>query len=335
MKNKNILITGADGFIGSHLCERLVKKGANVKALVLYNSFETIGWLNDLPKNVLDSIEIISGDIRDNNFMINITRNIDIVFHLAALIAIPYSYNAPRSYVETNVIGTLNVLEAARLNSCNRIINTSTSEVYGSAIYTPIDEKHPLQAQSPYAASKISADHIAESFFKTYNSPVINLRPFNTFGPRQSERAVIPTIIRQMIDPKCKTILIGDTSPKRDFNYVTDTVDAYEKIALIQDNKIQYGTAYNAGSGRAISIKETIEIINQLTNNNKPIIKQKNRYRPKKSEVNHLLAESTKLKSISDWKPKVSFNKGIEKTIKWWQKKLLNNEIRHSISYSK
>ncbi len=335
MKNKNILVTGADGFIGSHLCEKLVKDGANVKALVLYNSFGSIGWLNDVPKKIIDNIEIISGDVRDNNFMISITKKIDIIFHLAALVAIPHSYYAPRSYIDTNVIGTLNVLQAAMQNSCSRIINTSTSEVYGSALYTPIDENHPIQAQSPYAASKISADYITESFVKSYNTPAINLRPFNTFGPRQSERAVIPTIIRQIIDPKCKNILIGNTSPKRDFNYVTDTVDAYIKVSQIKDNLVEFGSAYNAGTGKAISIKETLEIINQITKNNKPIIQDKKRVRPKKSEVNHLIASSSKLNNVSNWKPKTSLSKGLEKTIRWWEKKLHQKELRISSSYSK
>ena len=334
MKNKNILVTGADGFIGSHLCERLVKDGANIKALVAYNSFGTIGWLNDLPKKYKDNIEIIPGDIRDNNFIISITKNIDVIYHLAALIAIPYSYMAARSYIDTNAIGTLNILQAAMHNSCKKIINTSTSEVYGSALYTPIDELHPLQAQSPYAASKISADHITESFVKSFNTPAVTLRPFNTFGPRQSERAVIPTIIRQIIDPKCKKIMIGDITPKRDFNFVEDTVDAYIKLSQVDDNLIQFGSAYNAGTGKAVSIKETIEIINKITNNKKPIIEDKKRFRPEKSEVKHLIACSQKLKNISKWEAKTSLHKGLKITIKWWEKRLNDKKLRSSSSYS-
>jgi len=334
MKNKNILVTGADGFIGSHLCERLVKDGANIKALVAYNSFGTIGWLDDLPIKYKDKIEIVSGDIRDNNFIISITKGIDIIYHLAALIAIPYSYAAARSYIDTNAIGTLNILQAAMHNSCSTIINTSTSEVYGSALYTPIDELHPLQAQSPYAASKISADHITESFVKSFNTPAITLRPFNTFGPRQSERAVIPTIIRQIIDPKCRNIMIGDITPKRDFNFVNDTVDAYIKLSEVEDNLVEFGSAYNAGTGKAVSIKETIDIINKITNNQKPIVVDKKRLRPEKSEVRHLIASSQKLKKISKWEPQTSLHEGLEITIKWWTKRLNDKKLRISSSYS-
>ena len=292
MKNKNVLITGAEGFIGSHLCEVLVKTGANVKALVLYNSYSDIGWLNDLNKKSLDSIEIIFGDIRDQNLMIDITKRIDTIFHLAALIAIPYSYKAPKSYIDTNVLGTLNVLQASNINSVKRLISTSTSEVYGSAIYTPIDEDHKLQAQSPYSASKIAADHLLESFVKSFNTPAVILRPFNTYGPRQSERAVIPTIIRQVLDNNCKVIKTGDLSPKRDFNYVLDTVDAFIKLAELSSNDIVFGSSYNAGSGKAISIEKTLQLIKKITNSDKKVIQDKNRLRPKKSEVNHLIAIS-------------------------------------------
>ena len=246
MKNLNVLVTGADGFIGSHLCEELVKQGFHVKVLVAYNSFNSIGWLNDLSKRKLKSIEIIFGDIRDADLINKISRKINIIFHLAALIAIPYSYRAPRSYIETNVLGTLNILQACMNNSIYKLISTSTSEVYGTAKYTPIDEKHILQAQSPYAASKIAADHLIESYYKTYKVPAVILRPFNTYGPRQSERAVIPTVIRQIIDPNCKKIKIGDTSPIRDFNFVKDTANAFIKLASA--NNVEYGNAYNAGS---------------------------------------------------------------------------------------
>jgi len=334
MKNKNILVTGADGFIGSHLCEELINKGYNVKALVAYNSFENIGWLNDLEKNKLESIEIISGDIRDSDFIYNITSKIDIIFHLAALIAIPYSYNAPRSYIDTNVIGTLNILQGTKINSCERLISTSTSEVYGTAQYEPIDEKHILQAQSPYAASKIAADHLLESFVKSFSLPALILRPFNTYGPRQSERAVIPTIIRQMIDPNCKNIEIGDTSPKRDFNFVGDTVNAFIKIAKIETPLINYGTAYNAGTGKAISIKETIELLNKVTNNTKPIKKDENRLRPINSEVKNLIASSQKLQSATSWKQQTSLYEGLEITVEWWKKRLKENKIRNNSNYS-
>jgi NAD dependent epimerase/dehydratase len=334
MENKNILITGAEGFIGSHLCEVLVERGAKVKALVLYNSYGDIGWLNDLPKNYLSSIEIIFGDIRDQNLIMNISKNIEIIFHLAALIAIPYSYKAPKSYIETNVIGTLNILQATNINSINRLISTSTSEVYGSALYTPIDEEHKLQAQSPYSASKIAADHLLESFVKSYNTPAAIIRPFNTYGPRQSERAVIPTIIRQIIDPNCQIIKTGDLSPKRDFNYVLDTVNAFINLAELNEKKITYGSAYNAGTGKAISIEEILQLINKLTNNNKSIIQDKERLRPKKSEVNHLIACSKKLYADTKWEPSINLEKGLSKTINWWEKRFKENKVSNSSNYS-
>ncbi|PPR16740.1 MAG: GDP-6-deoxy-D-mannose reductase [Alphaproteobacteria bacterium MarineAlpha9_Bin3] len=333
MKNKNVLITGAEGFIGSHLCEVLVKTGANVKALVLYNSYSDIGWLNDLNKKSLDSIEIIFGDIRDQNLMIDITKRIDTIFHLAALIAIPYSYKAPKSYIDTNVLGTLNVLQASNINSVKRLISTSTSEVYGSAIYTPIDEDHKLQAQSPYSASKIAADHLLESFVKSFNTPAVILRPFNTYGPRQSERAVIPTIIRQVLDNNCKVIKTGDLSPKRDFNYVLDTVDAFIKLAELSSNDIVFGSSYNAGSGKAISIEKTLQLIKKITNSDKKVIQDKNRLRPKKSEVNHLIASSTKIHKSTNWLPKTNIEVGLEKTISWWEKRFKEKKINNPSKY--
>jgi len=333
MKNKNVLITGAEGFIGSHLCEVLVKTGANVKALVLYNSYSDIGWLNDLNKKSLDSIEIIFGDIRDQNLMIDITKRIDTIFHLAALIAIPYSYKAPKSYIDTNVLGTLNVLQASNINSVKRLISTSTSEVYGSAIYTPIDEDHKLQAQSPYAASKIAADHLLESFVKSFNTPAVILRPFNTYGPRQSERAVIPTIIRQVLDHNCKVIKTGDLSPKRDFNYVLDTVDAFIKLAELPSHDIIFGSSYNAGSGQAISIEKTLQLIKKITNSDKKVIQDKNRLRPKKSEVNHLIASSTKIHKSTNWLPKTDIEAGLKKTISWWEKRFKEKKINNPSKY--
>ena len=333
MKNKNVLITGAEGFIGSHLCEVLVKKGANVKALVLYNSYSDIGWLNDLNKKSLDSIEIIFGDIRDQSLMIDITKRIDTIFHLAALIAIPYSYKAPKSYIDTNVLGTLNILQASNINAVKRLISTSTSEVYGSAIYTPIDEDHKLQAQSPYSASKIAADHLLESFVKSFNTPAVILRPFNTYGPRQSERAVIPTIIRQVLDHNCKVIKTGDLSPKRDFNYVLDTVDAFIKLAELPSKNIIFGSSYNAGSGKAISIEKTLQLIKKLTNSNKKVIQDKNRLRPKKSEVNHLIASSTKINKSTNWLPKTNIEAGLRKTIIWWEKRFKDKKINNSSKY--
>ena len=331
MKNLNVLVTGADGFIGSHLCEELVKQGFHVKVLVAYNSFNSIGWLNDLSKRKLKSIEIIFGDIRDADLINKISRKINIIFHLAALIAIPYSYRAPRSYIETNVLGTLNILQACMNNSIYKLISTSTSEVYGTAKYTPIDEKHILQAQSPYAASKIAADHLIESYYKTYKVPAVILRPFNTYGPRQSERAVIPTVIRQIIDPNCKKIKIGDTSPIRDFNFVKDTANAFIKLASA--NNVEYGNAYNAGSGRSVSIGETIKIINKITKNKKVYETSKERLRPQTSEVFNLIASSKKLELLTGWKPKTSLESGLEKTITWWKKNLNKNIINNSSDY--
>ena len=238
--NKKVLVTGADGFIGSHLCEALVRKGYKVKALVAYNSFNNIGWLEDIDTSLQYDIEIIAGDIRDCDFVQTLTRNIDIIFHLAALISIPFSYVSPRSYIDTNVTGTLNILQGGRNNNCEKIISTSTSEVYGSARTIPISESHILQAQSPYSASKIAADHLLESFVNTYSIPGIILRPFNTYGPRQSERAVIPSIIRQIIDNSCTEIKIGDLSPKRDFNYIDDTVEAFICLAETNGNLINF-----------------------------------------------------------------------------------------------
>ena len=331
---KNILVTGADGFIGSHLTDLLLSKGYKVTALSMYNSFNNIGWLEDIKNTKSKNLNILSGDIRDYNFCEKITEKVDTVFHLAALIAIPYSYIAPRSYIDTNVIGTLNILQGAKLNDCSKIISTSTSEVYGSAQYEPIDEKHVLQAQSPYSASKIAADHIIESFVKSYSLPAIILRPFNTYGPRQSERAVIPSIIRQIIDPSCKIIKIGDTTPKRDFNYVGDTVNAFIHLADSNNNKIEFGTAYNAGTGKAISIQETINLLNKISKNNKPIKKDKNRFRPKKSEVKNLIACSKKLSSVTNWQPKTSLDKGLKITLNWWKKQLKNKNIRYRSDYS-
>lgn len=333
MKNLNVLVTGADGFIGSHLCEELIQQGFKVKALVEYNSSNSIGWLNDLSKNKLNSIEIIYGDIRDIEFVNKIGKNVDIIFHLAALIAIPYSYIAPRSYIETNVIGTLNILQTTINNSVSKLISTSTSEVYGTAKYIPIDEKHVLQAQSPYAASKIGADHLIEAYVKSYNVPAVTLRPFNTYGPRQSERAVIPTIIRQILDPKCVEIKIGDTSPVRDFNYVKDTAQAFIKLALAENKQTSFGAAYNAGTGKSVSIKETIEIISNVSNNKKKIVPSKERFRPKKSEVMNLIASSEKLYELTGWKPKTSLKKGLEKTINWWKVKLKNNSLSKNSNY--
>ena len=311
-KNKNILITGADGFIGSHLTEMLVKEGANVKALSLYNSFNYWGWLEDI--SCLDNIEVLNGDIRDADYCKHITKDIDIIFHLAALIAIPYSYVAPSSYVDTNINGTLNIVQAARENGVSRVIHTSTSEVYGTALYVPIDEKHPLQAQSPYSASKISADAMALSFYNAFDLPLTIARPFNTYGPRQSARAVIPTIITQ-IASGVKEIKLGDVTPTRDFNYVEDTCLGFLKLA---SSPKTIGETVNIGSNFEISVGDTLNIIKDIMNSDVTFITDDQRIRPGKSEVQRLWCDNTKIKNLTGFEPKYSIRQGLEKTIEWF-----------------
>ena len=311
LKNKNVLVTGADGFIGSHLVEMLVESGARVKALSYYNSFNYWGWLEAL--DCLDDIEVLSGDVRDPHFCKEITKEVDVIFHLAALIAIPYSYIAPDSYVDTNVKGTLNICQAAKENGCERIIHTSTSEVYGTAQYVPIDEKHPLQPQSPYSASKIGADHMAMSFFLAFGLPVTIARPFNTYGPRQSARAVIPTIIGQIAAGK-KEIQLGDLSPTRDFNYVLDTCKGF--MALAQSDKA-LGEVVNIGSGVEISVADTLGLIKKIMNSDVQFITDKQRVRPKDSEVFRLCCDNTKIKQLTGFTPDYSLEKGLIQTIEW------------------
>jgi len=308
---KKILITGADGFIGSHLTEMLASEGDKVKALSLYNSFNNWGWLEDIKSR--DNIEIVSGDIRDPYFCKEITKDIDVIYHLAALIGIPYSYLAPDSYVDTNIKGTVNICQAAKENQVKRIIHTSTSEVYGTAQYIPIDEKHPLQAQSPYSASKIGADAMALSFFKAFNLPVTIARPFNTYGPRQSARAVIPTIITQ-IGSGIKTIKLGDVSPTRDFSYVSDTCRG---LVMLANCKEALGETVNIGSNFEISIHETLELIKDLMDSDVEYIIDKDRLRPKQSEVNRLWCDNSKIESLTGFKPKIEMREGLKRTIDW------------------
>lgn len=312
LSNKKILITGADGFIGSHLTEMLVQKGAKVKALSYYNSFNYWGWLEVL--DCLNDIEVVSGDVRDPHFCKEIIKDIDVVFHLAALIAIPYSYVAPDSYVDTNIKGTLNICQAAKENGCERVIHTSTSEVYGTAQYVPIDEKHPLQPQSPYSASKIGADQMAMSFHLAFGLPVTIARPFNTFGPRQSARAVIPTIIGQIAAGK-KQIKLGDLSPTRDFNYILDTCRGF--IALAESNKT-IGDVINIGSGVEISIGDTLSLIKKIMNSDVEFITDEQRLRPKQSEVFRLCCDNTKLHELTGFLPEYSLKKGLKETIDWF-----------------
>lgn len=310
---KKVLVTGADGFIGSHLTEELLEKGYEVKAFTLYNSFNTWGWLDSLPKEKLGQIEIYCGDVRDPNGVREAMRGVDIVFHLAALIAIPFSYHSPDSYVDTNIKGTLNVLQAARELATERVLVTSTSEVYGTAQYVPIDEKHPFQGQSPYSATKIGADRLAESFYRSFRLPVSIVRPFNTYGPRQSARAVIPTVITQLLAGR-KEIKLGALTPTRDFNYVKDTTAGF--IAIAESDQT-IGEEINIATQKEISIGELAgEIITQI-NPKARIICDEERLRPEKSEVNRLLGSNEKIKKLTDWKPQYTFEQGIAETIEW------------------
>lgn len=308
-----VLITGADGFIGSHLTELLVKEGCSVKALSQYNSFNYWGWLEDI--DCYDKVEILSGDVRDPHFCKHITKDVDIVFHLAALIAIPYSYKAPDSYIDTNVKGTLNICQASLDNGVKRVIHTSTSEVYGTAQYVPIDEKHPLQPQSPYSASKIGADAIAESFHNTFDLPLTIARPFNTYGPRQSARAVIPTIIAQIAIGK-KQIKLGDVTPTRDFNYVVDTCRGFLELARC-DKAI--GETVNIGSNYEISVGDTLNLIRELMKSDVEFIIDEQRLRPEKSEVFRLWCDNTKIHTLTGFKPDYSIREGLQKTIDWFK----------------
>lgn len=324
---KKVLVTGADGFIGSHLVELLVAEGFNVRAFVFYNSFNSWGWLDTLPKEILSQIEIFSGDIRDPNGVRVAMKDCDIVYHLAALIGIPFSYNSPNSYVDTNIKGTLNVVEAARDLSIERVIVTSTSEVYGTAKYIPIDENHPRQPQSPYSASKIGADAIAESFYRSFDLPVTIVRPFNTYGPRQSARAVIPTIITQLLSG-IEEIKLGDIKPTRDLLYVKDTVEGFLKISQ-SDSLI--GHDCNIATQSEISVEELAnELINQI-NPNAKIISDEQRIRPSKSEVFRLFGSNEKIKKFTNWNLSYTLPEGIAETIKWFQKSENLSRYKHEI----
>jgi NAD dependent epimerase/dehydratase len=309
--SKKVLVTGADGFIGSHLTEMLVAQGFQVRALSQYNSFNNWGWLEEVACK--DEIEIVSGDIRDPHYCKLITKDIDIVYHLAALIAIPYSYVAPDSYVDTNIKGTLNICQGARDNDVARVIHTSTSEVYGTAQYVPIDEKHPLQAQSPYSATKIAADAMAMSFYNAYELPVTIARPFNTYGPRQSARAVIPTIITQIASGK-KRIELGDVSPTRDFNYVEDTCRGF--IALAENNAAA-GMTVNIGSNFEISVEDTLNLIKELMESDVEFITDEQRLRPDKSEVFRLWCDNTLMEELTGFKPQIDIREGLKRTVDW------------------
>jgi len=314
MKEKKVLVTGADGFIGSHLVEHLVKEGYSVKAFCFYNSFNTWGWLDSIDKTVLDQVEIFTGDIRDPNGVRTALEGCSAVFHLAALIAIPFSYHSPDSYVDTNIKGTLNILQAAKQLNLERVLVTSTSEVYGTAKFVPINEEHPRQPQSPYSASKIGADSIADSFYRSFETPVTIVRPFNTYGPRQSARAIIPTIISQLLNGYTE-IKLGDLTPTRDLLFVKDTVRGFEKIF---QEKSLVGHDCNIATNSEISIKELAQTIIDSINPDSLIIQDESRLRPQKSEVFRLFGDNSKIKQCTDWEPQYSLKEGIQETIEWF-----------------
>lgn len=312
-KNKKVLVTGSDGFIGSHLTEKLSELGAKVRAFVYYNSFGRRGWLDETKPELMEHIQIFPGDIRDANRVGDAVKDQEVVFHLASLIAIPYSYHAPDSYIQTNVGGVLNVLNACRQNKIGRLIHTSTSEVYGTAQYVPIDEKHPLQGQSPYSASKIGADMLAESFYRSFELPVTIVRPFNTYGPRQSARAVIPTILAQLLSGQSE-IRLGAIHPTRDLNFVEDTVSGF--LAAAQSRETT-GQVVNVGSGCEISIKDLASLLMRITNRAARVVCEEQRLRPEKSEVDRLLCDASLLKKLTGWQATHTLEKGLEITAEW------------------
>ena len=315
LKEKKVLVTGSDGFIGSHLVEMLIREGCIVSAGVVYNSFNSWGWLEAIPQIVRDKIKIIQFDIRDSNAVNEIVQDCDIIFHLAALIAIPFSYTAPESFIDTNVKGTLNILQAARKSKCSKIILTSTSEVYGTAKYVPIDEKHPLQGQSPYSASKIGSDKLGEAFFRSFDLPLVIARPFNTYGPRQSARAVIPTIISQLL-AGFSEVKLGSLTPTRDLNYVQDTCRGFIALAKSDDS---IGEEVNIASQTEISVADLANTIIQQINPKAQIVSDEDRLRPEKSEVNRLFGSNEKIKTLTGWQSQVSLEVGIARTIEWFR----------------
>lgn len=308
--HQRVLVTGAGGFIGSHLTERLAELGAGVRALVRYNSANSWGWLDGSP--VGNHVEVILGDVRDPDSLAQATQGIDIVFHLAALIAIPYSYLAPTSYVRTNVEGTLNVFQAAMKAAVSLVVHTSTSEVYGTARYVPIDENHPLQAQSPYSASKVGADKLAEAFHLSFGLPIVTIRPFNTYGPRQSARAVVPTIVVQALT--AREVRLGNLEPTRDFNYVADTVEGFIRVA---ESPKAVGQVINIGSGTEVSIGDLAKTVSRLVGSMAPVVYDPNRVRPPSSEVDRLCADNCRAREILDWRPRYTLEDGLLHTIEW------------------
>jgi dTDP-glucose 4,6-dehydratase len=329
LSGKTVLVTGADGFIGSHLTRKLVESGAHVRALVMYNSWGKKGWLDDERLDVLKNVEVLYGDIRDATTVRNMVNTCDYVLHLSSLIAIPYSYDAPKSYVDTNVLGAFNVLQACReSSSLVRLVHVSTSEVYGSAQEVPISERHPLVAQSPYAATKIAADKLAESYYLSFGLPVVTARPFNTFGPRQTARAVIPAIASQLLNG-AKHIALGSLDPTRDFNYVQDTVNGIIALSLCSEAE---GEVVNIGTGEEWSIAETVDLLREISGNHAEIQIDARRIRPQKSEVNRLVADVSKIHTLTGWKSEIPFKQGLEKTCLWISKNLDKFDLQ---SYSK
>lgn len=326
-RDRPVLVTGADGFIGSHLVEGLIEAGAAVTALAQYNAFDSLGWLDDLSADQRAAITVKRGDMRDPAFVSRLCAGQDTIFHLAALIAIPHSYEAVQSYVDVNVTGAVNLLEAARSHRPRRVVITSTSEVYGTALSRPIDEGHPLQGQSPYAASKIAADMMAEAYWRSFAVPVVILRPFNTYGPRQSERAVIASTLRQMLDPTCTEVQLGDLSPERDFTFVGDTARAFAIAGLAAD--LEPGQPYNAGTGRAVTIATMVDIAKTVTGCNKPVVDgAADRLRPKNSEVRALLADATRFHRATEWQAVTDLERGLTVTADWWRARLRNGNVR-------
>jgi len=324
ISGKKVFVTGADGFIGSHLVELLVNRGADVRAMVYYNSWNERGWLRDVSAETLKSIELFNGDVRDTERVREGVDGCDYVFHLSSLIAIPYSYEAPRSYVETNIIGALNVLQACRESSTlKRLAHVSTSEVYGSAQQVPISERHPLVGQSPYSASKIAADKMAESFHLSFGLPVVTARPFNTYGPRQTARAVIPTIATQLLSG-CSALHLGALTPTRDFNYVTDTASGMIALTLCSEAE---GRVVNIGSGEEWSIEQTAKLLMEITGRKVQILCEEQRMRPENSEVNRLLADNELIHSLTDWRGEVSFRQGLEQSVEWIKRNLHHFDI--------
>lgn len=315
LKNKKVLVTGADGFIGSHLVEALLDRGCDVRAFVFYNSFNSWGWLDTIPAEKLRSLDVFAGDIRDPNGVAQAMDGCDVVFHLAALIAIPFSYHSPDSYVDTNIKGTLNVLQAARRFETKRVLVTSTSEVYGTAQYAPIDELHPFQGQSPYSATKIGADRLAESYFRSFDTPVTIVRPFNTFGPRQSARAVIPTVITQLLSGATE-LHLGSLSPTRDFNFVDDTVAGF--IALAECDAA-VGQEVNIATGVEHSVGDVAKFLISEINPAASIVSDEQRLRPDASEVFRLIGDNKKITSLTDWRPENNIETGLKKTVAWFR----------------